>query len=653
MKRNYIYNTFYILLIILVSHNLAKAQINCNTLDINKVPGKWVWNKGGYGTQWQFNEPIRKELQRIMPVALEGLFASNNIAFGGLSTIPNSVTAPKYYENNLMLKKFECLKGSNILQPEGVTGCWVYFVVNSIFQGGASFQDALHFGYYANEGAMYTGDFYTEKDANGNRILYASTFSKANQKKGHYFSLKESLPIRKVTWKELIMSYKTYSEKEIGHKLTFLKEGLAKNEKELLTTKYDDTKKYLTNLIADRKLEIKKWENDKTVLQNWYTNKLQHKRINEIAKVKNIRLVANEIDNLLDNTSDADKYPVWIDDNSFYDAKKSKDLPQCILLSIRRQDNHLPKKNFMDLFYSQFNLDVLAKLVGEPVKKPNALNTLDASLNEEKTTTKINQSVINNYNYNFEQSVVNEFPVGWDGMKNIATQQFENKKWLALTKDGYWYPQQYNKELKDNFSLSFDLSWNKDIAYNSGLFTVSFCDIPFDNAAERYKTDENQNQYWSLYDSYVGKFNRVMVWLDPYWNGGGTVEVYSYDKNESIGTRKRITLPDFYMAKNNHRIKLQRKGNSLVILINDKQVADIEKVFIPEVRYNLHTFSRYKGNNSDNKNDVFLFEQHTIVVLKPVTDQITSPLLLNIYLSTHRFQPFQRKFFLQYFFKIK
>ena len=593
-----------ILLVSLVNIS-SVAQVNCSTLDINKVPGKMVWQKGGFGNQWQLCEPIRKEIQRIMPEALEGLYATNSIAFGDVTAVPNTSIAPKYYENYLMLKKYECLKGYNTVQPEGETGCWVYFVMNSIFQGGASFQDGLHFGYYANEGGMYVGDFYTQKDANGNRIVYANTFARANQKRGYFFSASDRLPIRKVSWKELVMSYNTFTEKEITGKLTYLKEGLAKNEKELTTTKYEDTKKYLTNLIADRKKEIKKFEDDKTALQQWYNTILKHKKINETAQVTRTRLEKNVIEQLLNSNSTADTYPVWIEDIDFFDPKKPKDQPQSIYFSTRRQDSDLPKKNFMDQFFNQFNMDVLAKMVGEAPKKTNGINTINASLADSKTDTKTNQNTVSTYSYDFEKNNVNQFPADWNGMKNISIQQYENKKWFALTKDGYWYPKQYNKEIKDNFSLSFDLGWNKDIAYNSGLFTVSFSEIPYDNAGERYKMDNNQNQYWSLYDSYVGKFNRVMVWFDPYWNGGGTLEVYSYDKNETIGVKKRITLPDFYLTKNRHQLRLQRKGNALLVFINDKKEGEIENVFISSVKYNLFTFSRYKGNNSDNKNDVF------------------------------------------------
>ncbi len=582
----------------------AKAQTDCNTADINKVAGKWVWQKKGYGSQWQLCEPIRREMQRIMPVALDGLHATNSIAFGDMPAVPNTPSAPKYYECYLMLKKYECLKGYNILQSEGETGCWAYFVVNSVFQGGASFQDGLQFGYYQNEGGLYVGDFYTEKDAAGNKILYASTFNRPNQKRGYYFSAKDRLPLRKISWKELILSYYTFTEKEVTGKITYAKEGLAKNEKELITTKYEDTKKYLRNLIADRKKEIAKLEKDKVALQTWYNDLLQHKKINETARVNKTYLQKAEIENLIASNSSENTYPVWIEDISFFDLSKPKDQPQCIFFSFRRQDGNLPKKNFMDLLTSSFNMDVLAKMAGAVPKKSQDNNTVNASLKDAKTETKENQNAASPFIYSFDNSPLNQFPSGWQGMKNTKVQQFENKNWLALNKDGYWYPKQHNKEIKDNFSLSFNLRWNKDIAYNSGSFTVSFCSLDYDNAAEVYKTEGSAN-IMSLYDGYAGGFNRVLLWFDPYANNGGNLTIYSYATNESVVTNKKVALPEFYLTKNNQQVKLIRKGNALAVFINDRKEAEVENVFIPSVKYNLYSFSRYKGNNSDNKEDVF------------------------------------------------
>lgn len=277
-------------LVVAFISNACMAQIDCKTTDINKIPGKWVWNKGGYGTQYQQCEPIRKEMLRIMPVALEGLHATNAIAYGGVPTIANTNTAPKVYECYLMLKKHECLKGYNTLQPEGETGCWAYFVINSLFQGGTYFEEGLHFPYFKNEGMILVGDFFTEKDANGNRVLYVSTFGKANQIRGYYFAQKDRLPLRKITWRELVLSYKTYSEKALNHSLTYTRAGLANNQKEVTITKYEDTKKYLTNLITDKKKEITKLENEILLLQNWYNSLQQHARLDETARSSQTRL---------------------------------------------------------------------------------------------------------------------------------------------------------------------------------------------------------------------------------------------------------------------------------------------------------------------------------------------------------------------------
>ena len=116
------------------------------------------------------------------------------------------------------------------------------------------------------------------------------------------------------------------------------------------------------------------------------------------------------------------------------------------LARARRRSRHARpcqrRKRILWIFFSQFNMDVLAKMVGEAAKKPNGINTINASLADCKNRNKNKPE----YWYQpilitFEKNNVNQFPTGWNGMKNITVQQYENKKWLALTKDGYWYPQ--------------------------------------------------------------------------------------------------------------------------------------------------------------------------------------------------------------------
>ncbi len=589
-------------LLFLVSFTAA-AQVDCNSLNINSVKGQWVWQKGGYGRQWAYCEPIRKEMQRIMPVSLNGLQATNGIAFGNTPAVPNTAAAPKYYECYLMLKKYECLKGYNKIQPEGETGCWAYFIINSILPEGAAFLSRQPFGYYLNEGGIYTGDFSIEQDASGNRVLYVSDFNTHNEKVGLYFSAKDRLPVRKISWKELILSYKSKSEKELNGKISYAKESLQKSQQNLTTTKFDDTRQYLTQLIADRKKEITKLEEELAGLGTWFAKLQSHPEINEPARVGIRYLDKAEIELQLNSKEEEGRFPLWIEDIGFYDLKLPKDQPQTVLFRYRRQDNELPKKQFMDLFVSTFNLDVVAGMAGEVVKKRNGVNTTAASLNEAKAATVASSMANVVYRDELDKASLNQFPAGWKGMNNITVKSFENKNRLAMDKDGYWYPRQYNQEVKDKFQLGFNLRWNKDIAYNSGLFTVSFCSMDFDNAAGNYTTGTGNSM--SFYDGYTGNFNRVVCWFDPHANSGGQLTIYSYARNESVVTSKKVNLPDFYLTRNNHQLRFERKGNDLLVFINDKQAALAANAFISGVRYNLYTFSRYKGNNSDNKNDVF------------------------------------------------
>ncbi len=612
--------TIFVFIAVVIFYT-TKAQINCNAIDVYKVPGKWVWASAAPSfqdpipaSQWKFGEPIRKEMQRIMSVALDGLYATNSIAFPEGKSFWYATNSTSAYEIYLMLKKFECLKGNNELKPEAVTGCWVYFSVNQI--DGVKFplpSETTEVKYHAYESNIRITNIEIKTDAAGNKIIYAQRRSEEILPHCYFFSANNDLPWRKLTNKELFTSYKFYHEKRLIEQIARQEKIVADYEKvyNSLTAAEKQKGDYRTQQYETGAAYLKNLKLEKEKIIPWYTAALKQANINETAYVKKVNS-HNFIPGELEAT-EGNGYNTWVDNLDFFDKTKPKDQPQCIALYMRRDDEDLPKKNFMDLFYSRFNLDVLATMVGEEAKKPNGLNNLNASTSEIKTETKENQNNVSAHSYSFEKSKLNQFPTGWNGMNNNTVQQYENKNQLAFTKDGYIYPQQFNKEIKDNFDLSFELSWNKDIAYNSGLFTVSFSEIPYDNVAEKYKMDNNLNQYLSFYDSYVGKFNRIMIWFDPYWNNGGTLEVYSYDKNENVTVKKRFVLRDFYMANNNHQLKIQRKGNSLLVFINNKKEAEIENAFIPSVKYNLYSFSRYKGNNSDNKNDVYYLNKiHTV-----------------------------------------
>jgi len=605
-------NRFKTILILLPAFLFFKssAQVNCATLDINKVPGKWVWqSKVSFEdqilvSQWKFGEPIRKEMQRIMPVALDGLYATNSIAFPKGKAFWYSSSSPAAYENYLMLKKYECLKGYNELKPEGVTGCWVYFSINQIDGKKFPLPEQGAIKYHAYESNIRVTNIEIQTDAAGNKIIYAGYRPDEMKKHCYYFSARRDFPLRKITNRELFLSYKMHHEKKTDEQIAKFEKLVIDDEKKYnsLSAAEKQQQNYWPDIIRKNKDYLKNYTIEKEKITNWYNTSLKQSTINDTAYVTTVNQSLFYPEKL--TAKPGEGYSAWVDNLDFFDKTKPKDEPQCIAFYVRREDDNLPKKNFMDLFHSQFNMDVPGKMVGETPKKSGGINSINASVTEIKTTTKAQQT--NNaasLEINFDNTKTGTFPLGWEGMKNISVQPFENRNWLVLNKNGYWFPRQYNKEISNNFSLSFDVSWNKEIPYSSGLFTVSLSGIPYDNAIERYKMEDSLSKYWSFYDSYAGNFNRVVLWFDPYWNGGGTLEVYSYDQRENIIAKKRITLPDFYMAKNNHQINIRRKGNALVVFIDDKKEAELENIFLPAAKYNLYAFSRYKG--SDDKMDVF------------------------------------------------
>lgn len=604
-------NKLVLLLYIIGPTLYAQVKVNCNTLDVNKVPGKWLWQNTAPSfqdpipaSQWKFGEPVRKEMQRIMPVALDGLYATNSIAFPKGKAFWYAANSPATYENYLMLKAYECLRGYNELKPEAVTGCWVYFSVNQM-EGEKFPLPEQGTGVIFNESRIRVTNIEIQTDAAGNKIIYSSWRPDEILKHCYYFSARKDLPWRKLTNKELFSAYKIHHEKRVKLEIARFEKLVVDDEKKFnsLSATEKEKQNYWPDIIRKNKETLQKYKSELQKITNWYNEAIQQPTSNAIAYVISV----NESNFYPDKLTAAPGtgYNAWVDNLDFFDKTKPKDEPQCIALYFRRQDEYLPKKNFMDLFFSQFNLDVLAKMVGEPSKKPTGINIINASLAETKLTTTGNQEDKGPVSINFDKTTDGQFPAGWLGMKNAVVQSTKGSKWLTITKDGYWYPRQYNKEIKDNFSLSFDLLWNEDIAYNSGAFTVTLGDIGYDNIGERYRLDDNQEMFWSLYDGYAGNFNRVILWFDPYWNGGGTLTVYSYDNRESLKFNKRITLPEFYKDKNRHQIQVRRKGNGLIVIDNGKTIADLPDVFLTSARYNLYTFSRYKGMNSDNKNDVF------------------------------------------------
>lgn len=586
------------------------TQASCKDFDLLNVPGKWNWKLSGSSNPvspqlWTICDPINKEFQRIMPKAPDGAIAYSFMIDGGPGTFYNLKRGARYYRNYFMVKDYECnLKPNPVAQPEGTTGCWVYFDVNNHNSYGKQLPGGIEL-MIDNFRYLYHTEIWTELDANGNRLLYSRSDGRTIVNEGYLFSASKRLPYRKITRKELYESYKNFHEKRLEKEIERYEKAAKKDQAEYdrLPNDQKQQQSYRLKSVEEAKKSMAFFVAQKEKMNKWYAVAIKEPGLTEFANPEQIAVGQFDPEKL--KSAPGLGRPVWVDDISFYDTTKPATQPQLIFLHYRRQDEDLPKKNFMDKFFAGFNLDLLYKMVGDTLKKPGKFNVISSSIDDTKKTTRQQQESNASSSLDMNNTAIDQYPTDWRGMKNIRVEKYEGKKWLAMTKDGYWYPRQYNKEIKDGFSLTFDLCWNPQISYYSGLFTVTLGEVVYDNARQEYNVEDGGSAGLSMYQSYTGDFNRIALWFDPHWNGGGSLTIYSYDRSETVRSKTQVTLPNFFKDKNKHQITIERKGFDLLVFDNGNKIAAMQDVFIKEVKYNLFTFSRYKGNGAGKEMDVF------------------------------------------------
>lgn len=587
--------------LLLISSSYSIAQIS-NTVDLDKYPPQWVWQKGKVEKQWTFTNPIQKELQRIFQPLPEGIHATFGI--GGASDNPAGSGIPNSYGPYLMLKKYEYTSSTKQIKQEGETGCWIYFQTNTL--------DGLHWSlpgrvtyitFNGGDDQLFVCNLTIETDANGNQVLYTTSYGEENVMAGYCFSANNKIPVRRITRKELFTSYKMRMDKVWGEWITKYEKLIPDNEKKYnsLTPQEKKEQNYWPELIERNKKELNEFKQKKSALAQWYNSKMQSANLDAPAVVE--ALGENIETEKLDVKEGLN---VWIEEPSFFDKTKPVDAPQFIFVHIRRQDDQLPKKLFVDRFVNAFNLDVLCKMVGAAPKKPASVNTITASLTTAKTESKTQQDNAGPVTINFQKDAAGSFPSGWIGMKNCAVKEYEGSKWLALNEHGYWYPKQFNKTIEDGFTLSFNLEWNKEISYYSGPFAVTLAQMQYDNARQGFATAGKERDYYSFYDSYASNFNRIRIQFDPYFNDGGQLQITVYDLNNVAVVDQRMVLPDFYKDKNKHQLQISRSGNKLVVKDNGTIAAEVANVFAGGIRYNAYIFSKYRSDNGDPTDTYYL-----------------------------------------------
>ena len=580
----------------------ATAQVSQKP-DLDKLPPQWVWRQGKYGSQWMASNPIQQELKRIFQPSLpDGIHATFGVAWG--SEFLMGPGTPKGYSPYLMLKKYEYVSATKQIRPEGETGCWIYFQPNTLTMLHWKLPGLVHkMRYQDKKTYLFVCNIRIENDAIGNSQLYTDSYGSVNSYEGYCFSANNRIPVRRLTRKELFNSYKIYMDDFWDELIVKYEKSMAADEKNFnaMSAEQKKAESYWPELLQRNKNTLNEYRQNKKKLADWYREKMQSPQLDSPAVVEN---VFENID--VDKLDVAKGFNVWMDDPTFFDKTKGPDVPQFLFLHVRRQDSDLPKRLFVDRFSEAFNLDFLGKMTGMAPKKPGSLNTINESVGTEKTETKLQQESTKSVRFDFQNEPAGNFPTRWNGMKNIALEQYEGSNWLALSKAGYWYPKQFNKTIEDGFELSFNLSWNKEISYYNGLFAVTLAALEYDNATQGFKTAGTAADFHCFFDSYTADFNRIVLQFDPHFNSRGHLEVTVYDKRNISLLKQKVLLPDFYREKNQHHIQISRSGNKLIVKNNGNIIGTFDGVFAAGTRFNAYIFSRYHSNNEEASDTYYL-----------------------------------------------
>lgn len=570
-----------------------------NTIDLSKYPSQWVLKPGEYPMQWKELEPIKKEHERAFPSLPDGLYLTFFTAFGKMGAAGPGT--PKEYIGTLMVKEFEYISSRKLIKPEGETGCWIYFSVN----GMASYLPGQvnkimyrnNMDYY-----LYVCNLRTETDANGNKMLYSTSIGREDIPEGWYFSYNQQLPIRKLTRRELFTVYFTHTSERQQETRASYEKNLEKDQKnyDAMSAEQKKQESYWPELLDRNRKELAALKEEMAKLKAWYDQQLKRPDVDQPAVVENL------FENIEVEKLDVKKgFHVWRVDPEFYDSTKPKDKAQFIFLKIRPQLGSVPKERYIKMFRERFNLNVPANMVGDKTSTGVQVNTIDIG-NREKTETKMAQQAGGILTMNFEKDTPGSPPSQWRGMQNNLVANYKGNNWLAFTKPGYCYPRQHNRPIADGFELSFQLEWNKDISYYTGVFMVSFAGLPYDNALQGFRADNASMSMNSFYDGYVAGFGHMTLLFDPHFNSGGSLQVIVRDAQNKTLFDKKIILPEFFTEKNSHQLKITRKGNSLLVMDNGKQIADIPEAFASNLSYNAYVFSRYTSNNDGPADAYFL-----------------------------------------------
>jgi hypothetical protein len=610
MKQPVLSLGFFIFLITCGTMTLL-AQYHCAEAAAKKIPWQ-ISPETKSGQQAQYMKPMFAEMQRLFPQPPPGLEVTYGIYDAQGRNYQRFSTGTDYYEGYLMIKDIVCERQSNNerkILPEGETGCWFYVRCNDFQNLMTNFLGGTVMYLNNTELPLFTGDIRLEENENGMMSVYVFNQDEEQTFAGWFFSARKALPIRKISKKELALAFYNSKRKELEEKnqslqktLTASKEAYKRvqannsykspGEKEKVLQSFIDGDKKIVDIMERNRIELNNCRQRTDAMMG-------AANADEPAAESNISELMYGQERPAEKAGNG-RF-VYVEDETYFSKALPKAQPQFIVASLRRQDKTPAKTAFIKKTEDEFDWNVVRKMVGAaPTPQPLTISAMGDSpggytsgaLPAGTTPTASNG---NYYSEDFAASATGKPPVKWTVSNSSAiVKEINGSRQLAMKNPGLFFPDYAVLQLPQNFTLSFDLSWNPGISYYSPEFLFHIGAAEYDNTLKRYNRQQvNLNSYTSA------KMHRICLWMDPHWNSSGKSGMQVFDERGGFLFNKSNKATQFFKNKNQVAVKMIRQGARLTVYFNGEQVWDLSDAMQPNIHWNFFGCGLENAPNAD------------------------------------------------------
>jgi outer membrane protein OmpA-like peptidoglycan-associated protein len=205
----------------------------------------------------------------------------------------------------------------------------------------------------------------------------------------------------------------------------------------------------------------------------------------------------------------------------------------------------------------------------------------------------------------FAQDAIGDFPAQWNTRTGAEVVTVNNRpgKWLAINKDGIFFPEYLTSNLPENFTLQVDVMANNEIA-NIGTLTIGLLNTR--DADEKFEM-KHADQAPSKAGFKLG--------LSPKSSGNG----YLYYSSNLIGQQSLHATPEFNVPdKNTVTVSIWRQKQRIRVYLDSTKALDLPRALDANAILNSLVFASY-APGIDRKGGSFYISNIRLAVGAPDT----------------------------------